>query len=82
MPPTALSQIETGSRSISPEDLGRLAKLFRIRIESLTGQSQEAAEAESFPLPAGTNAALSPTDRDELRRFARHLQTLTSNDQR
>ena len=81
MPPTELSQIESGSRSISPEDLGQLAKLFRIRIESLTGHSQEAAEAESLPLPARADA-LSPTDRDELRRFARHLQTLTSNDQR
>ena len=81
MPPTVLSQIESGSRDISPQDLRRLAKLFRIRIESLTAHSQEPAEAESLPLPARADA-LSPTDRDELRRFARHLQTLTSNDQR
>ena len=81
MAPTVLSQIETGSRDISPQDLRRLAKLFRIRIANLTGHSPQATEAQSLPLPARADA-LSPTDRDELRRFARHLQTLTSDDQR
>ena len=81
MPPTVLSQIESGSRDIRPQDLRRLANLFRIRIESLTGHSPEAAETESLPLPARADA-LSPTDRDELRRFARHLRSLTSNDQK
>ena len=75
MPPAALSQIESGSRDIDPEDLRRLAKLFRIRIESLTVESRDTVEAEPFPLSPRAAATLSPTDRDEVRRFARYLRT-------
>ncbi len=67
MPPTALSQIESGSRDISPQDLRRLAKLFRIRIETLTGQSRRQpqpsrfrcrqAPTPGFPPPIVTNCA-------------------------
>ena len=50
--PSALSLIESGSRDVSTEELGRLAKLFQIRMESLTGDHHEASETESFPLVA------------------------------
>ncbi len=75
MPPEALSLIESGGRDISPEDLRRLAKLFRIRIESLTVESDDAVDTESLPLPPRAAATLSPTDRDEVRRFAQYLRT-------
>lgn len=75
MPPVALSLIESGARDISPENLRRLAKLFRITLESLTVESHDAVDAESFPLPPRAAATLSPTDRDEVRRFAQYLRT-------
>ena len=75
MPPEALSLIESGGRDINPEDLHRLAKLFRIRIDSLTVESDDAVDIESLPLPARAAATLSPTDRDEVRRFAQYLRT-------
>ena len=73
MPPAAFSLIESGARDISPEHVRRLAKLFRIRLKSL--QSHDAVHAESFPLPTPARATLSPTDRDELRRFVQYLRT-------
>jgi len=75
VPPGAFSLIESGRRDISPEQVRRLAKLFRIRLESLTAESHDAVDAESFPLPTRAGATLSATDRDEVRRFARYLRT-------
>lgn len=75
MPPTAFSLMESGSRDVSPEDLRRLAKLFQIRLESLTVESHDGVDAESLPLSPRAAATLSPTDRDEVRRFARYLRT-------
>lgn len=75
LPPAALSLIESAARDIGPEHLRRLAKLFRIRLESLTVESHDAVDAESFPLPTRAAATLSPIDRDEVRRFAQYLRT-------
>ena len=78
--PSALSLIESGSRDVSTEELGRLARLFQIRMESLAGDHHDASETESFPLVARAAAELSPPDRDEILRFARYLRTMKSND--
>ena len=78
--PSALSLIESGSRDVSTQELGRLAKLFQIRMESLTGDHQQPSETESFSLVARAAAELSATDRDEVLRFARYLRTMESND--
>lgn len=75
MPPAALSLIESGGRDISPEQMRRLAKLLRIRLESLTSESHDTVDAESFPLSTRAGATLSATDRDEVQRFARYLRT-------
>ena len=78
--PSALSLIESGSRDVSTEELGRLARLFQIRMESLPGDHHEASETESFPLLARAAAELTATDRHEVLRFARYLRTMKSND--
>lgn len=80
VPRSAVSLIESGTRRVSAEELSRLAKLYQTTMESLTGQSSEASEPESVRLLARATAELSPTDRDEVLRFAQFLQSRNSND--
>ena len=77
---SAVSLIESGTRRVSAEELSRLAELYRATMESLTGHENEAVEPESVRLLARATAKLSPTDRDEVLRFARFLQSRNSND--
>ena len=80
MTASALSLIESGSHDVTTQELGRLATLFQIRMQSLTGDHHEASETEPFPLVAQAVSELSQTDRDEVLRFARYLRTMKSPD--
>lgn len=80
VPRSAVSLIESGARRVSAEELSRLAELYQTTMESLTGHGTEAVEPESVRLLARATAELSPTDRDEVLRFAQFLRSRNSND--
>ena len=81
VPRSAISLIENGSRRVSATELSRLASLYQITMESLTGQNREESEPESVRMVARAAAELSVTDRDEVLRFAQFLRARKSNDQ-
>ncbi|MXZ71111.1 MAG: helix-turn-helix transcriptional regulator [Acidobacteria bacterium] len=74
VPRSAISLIEGGSRRVSAEELSKLAKLFQVTMESLTGHDRDASEPESVRMVARAAADLSATDRDEVLRFAEFLR--------
>lgn len=80
VPRSVVSLIESGTRRVSAEELSQLARLYQTTMESLTGHENEAVEPESVRLLARATAELSPTDRDEVLRFAHFLQSRNSND--
>ena len=75
VPRSAISLIESGSRRVSAEELGRLARLYQTTMESLAGHSHEASQPESVRLLARAATDLSDTDRDEVLRFAQFLRS-------
>ena len=81
VPRTAISLIESGSRRVEALELRRLAKLYQTTMETLTGEDQETTEPESVRLVARATADLSTTDRDEVLRFVRFLQSRKSDEQ-
>ena len=81
VPRTAVSLMENGSRRVEALELRRLAKLYQTSMENLTGLDQEVTEPESIRLVARAATDLSETDRDEVLRFAKFLQTRQTNDQ-
>ena len=74
VPRSAVSLIESGSRSVTVLELGRLAELYQRSIESLAGQPEGEPEPESVSLLARATADLSEQDRQEVLRFAQFLQ--------
>lgn len=74
VPRSAVSLIESGSRSVTVLELGRLAELYQRSIESLAGQREGEPEPESVSLLARATADLSEQDRQEVLRFAQFLQ--------
>ena len=75
VPRSAISLIESGSRRVSADELGRLAKLYQTTMESLAGHGQETSQPESVRLLARAATDLSDTDRDEVLRFAQFLRS-------
>jgi transcriptional regulator with XRE-family HTH domain len=71
---SALSLVESGRRKVDALELAAFAKLYGQSIDALSGT------AESQPLPESVHALaraateLSPSDRDELLRFAQFVQ--------
>ena len=80
VPRSAVSLIESGARRVSAEELSQLARLYQISMESLTRHGDEEVEPESVRLLARATAELSPTDRNEVLRFAQFLRSRESND--
>ena len=80
VPRSVISLIETGSRPVSAEELNRLCKLYQIKKESLTdcGSGDDAPDPELDRLFVRATAELSPTDREEVMRFARFLRARES----
>ena len=81
VPRSAISLIENGSRRVSATELSRLASLYQMTMESLSGQDSEESEPDSVRMVARAAAELSVTDRDEVLRFAQFLRARKSNDQ-
>ena len=74
VPRSAVSLMESGSRSVNVLELGRLAELYQRSIGSLAGQAQVEPEPDSVSLLARATAELSEQDRQEVLRFAEFLQ--------
>jgi len=78
LPRSAISLIETGARRVDVLELQKLAKLYRCRIEELTGETVSGSEPESVKMVARAAARLSNEDRSEVLRFAQFLQSRKS----
>ena len=72
---TEISCIEKGLRQATESEIHRLAALYRIRVEVLTGSEQGEPGWESFPDLDQAATDLPDTDRNEVLRFARFLST-------
>jgi transcriptional regulator with XRE-family HTH domain len=72
LPRTAISDIETGKRKVTAEELKGLADLLKHPVTYFTGESGEVPE--EVAALARTAANLSENDRMELLRFARFLE--------
>ena len=83
LPRTAISLMESGARRVEAMELQRLARLYQMNMESLTGPDQESPspEPESVRLVARAAAELSVTDRREVLRFAQFLRSRKSDEQ-
>ena len=75
VPRSAISLIESGSRRVSADELGRLAKLYQTTMESLAGHGQETSQPESVRLLTRAATDLSDKDRGEVLRFAQFLRS-------
>ncbi len=75
---SAVSLMESGSRSVNAMELGRLARLYQRSMESLTGTVSSESEAESVGFLARATADLSKRDRQEVLRFAEFLRSRRS----
>ena len=70
--PSDVSNIENGSRPVGAADISRLAKLYKTTVEHLTGAARDEPEPESVRLLVQSAADISPTDGDEILRFAQY----------
>lgn len=72
IPRTAVSEIESGKRTVSAIELAKLAHLFQRPVQYFTGDDPAVPADVAFL--ARTATALSNSDRQELQRFAEFLQ--------
>lgn len=72
MPRSAISDIETGKRKVTADELKRIALLFRHPVNHFLGEEPELAP--DVAALARTAKNLSENDRKELLRFARFLE--------
>ena len=75
---SAISLMESGARNVSAIELSRLAKLYKVTMESLAGQDSSASE--SIGMVARATATLSDKDREEVLRFAEFLRARSTNE--
>jgi transcriptional regulator with XRE-family HTH domain len=74
LPRSAVSDIERGLRRVSTIELKRLAKVFGVSTHYFLGDEREADESHEVRALARLVGDLSPTDREELIRFAKFLR--------
>lgn len=75
IPRSAISDIETGKRKLTAEELKKIANLFRHPVNHFLGEETEIAE--DVAVLARTAESLSENDRKELLRFAKFLEFQT-----
>jgi len=78
LPRSAVSDIETGKRRVSADELKRIANLFRHPVSHFLGEERELAP--DVAALARTAENLSVADRKELLRFAKFLEYQTAHD--
>ena len=76
---SALSQMEGGTRNVSAVELGRLAKLYKARMESFAGH--DSRDDESIGRLTRAAATLSDNDREQVLRFAEYLRARSTSEQ-
>ncbi|MDR6872067.1 transcriptional regulator with XRE-family HTH domain [Bosea sp. BE125] len=74
IPRTAIGHIESGQRKVEALELKRLAELYRKPISHFTDDGPSDALPPDVEHLARQAAKLSPTDREELGRFAEFLR--------
>jgi transcriptional regulator with XRE-family HTH domain len=75
LPRSAISLIESGDRRLDILELRKLAKLYKLSIDQLTGaEPVRTQKEESVEVVARATAALSPDDRSEVLRFVEFLR--------
>ena len=75
LPRSAISLMESGSGRVADVELRRLAKLYQTTMKGLIGHEQDSPEPESVRLVTKAAADLSASDREEVLRFVRFLQS-------
>lgn len=76
LPRSAISLIESGARGLDVLELKKLATLYKVNIDQLTGTDKsESKEPEAVKIIARATAELSPDDRSEVLRFVEFLQS-------
>ena len=78
VPRSAISDIETGKRKVTAEELKSLANLFKHPISHFLGEEPDTAD--DVAVLARTAENLSENDRKELIRFAKFLEYQTKPD--
>ena len=74
----SVSLIENGQRGIDTLELQKLAKLYECTIDELVNERPyRTPDSSGIALVARAAARLSPSDREEVLRFARFLQSRT-----
>lgn len=76
---SAISLMESGTRNVSAIELSRLAKLYKVTMESLAGH--DSSDGESVSMMARATATLSEKDRKEVLQFAEFLRARSANEQ-
>src|SRR2546428_12738234 len=73
---SSISLIENGLRGIDTLELQKLAKLFECSTDELLNEGpSKAADSQSVAMVARAAARLSPSDQEEVLRFAKFLQS-------
>ena len=76
IPRTAVSLIESGERNVSAIELKQFAKLYQRPVGFFTGEKkQDSAVPADVAHLARTATKLTPSDREELMRFAQFLES-------
>ena len=76
---SAISLMESGTRNVSAVEFSRLAKLYKVTMESLAGH--DSSDDESISMVARATATLSDKDREEVLRFAEFLRARNTSEQ-
>ncbi len=73
---SSISQIESGQRGIDTLELQKIAELYECSMDELLNETPSpAADSKGIALLARAAARLSDSDREEVLRFARFLQS-------
>src|SRR5438445_3132564 len=73
---SSISLIENGLRGIDTLELQKLAELYECSIDELVGEGpSEATDSKGIAMVARAAAQLSPSDQEEVLRFAKFLQS-------
>jgi transcriptional regulator with XRE-family HTH domain len=76
VPRSSISQIENGQRGIDTLELQKISELFECSIDELVNEvPAPATDSRGIALVARAAARLSASDRQEVLRFARFLQS-------
>jgi len=80
MPRSAISKVESGTRSIKSVELAALAKLYQQPVSYFMGEESEIQQDEGVQALARSYKGLSDGDKEELLRFSEFLAMRSKKD--